>query len=222
MRRMLAGVVLCFFVSVPPAHAELIDFGGGLLYDAVQDLTWLDPFYAQPPHTLMFGDPAVGGCSQEACDWHYTWRGATAWVGGLSYEGYNDWRLPDKFMPGAFGGDNEFHRMLEQLRGWEFGLSTFGDEPELVTAGEQGPFLSPLDYWFVWMDEPFTWTSPFAGNGYDFPDRQDGTAGGRTRIMPVRSGVPFSQVPEPATLGLVGIGVLIGIARMGRRRANNI
>ena len=101
MRRMLAVVVLCFLVSVPPAHAELIDFGGGLLYDAVQDLTWLDPFYAQPPHTLMFGDPAVGGCTQEACDWYYTWRGATAWVAGLSYEGYNDWRLPDKLMPGV-------------------------------------------------------------------------------------------------------------------------
>ena len=222
MRRMLVVVVLCVFVSATPAQAELIDFGGGLIYDTLQDLTWLDPFYAAPPHTVM-----SGVCSSR-CDWNYTWSGATAWVAGLWDQGYDDWRLPNKFRPGVWGGDNEFQLMLEQVSGWEFGLDdVLADvpgrihDPVLVQAGEQGPFLSPLTYLFVWMDETYTWTSPFAGVGYDFPDSQASSAGGLARVHPVRRGVPFSRGPEPSTLGLIGIGVLVGIARAGRRRANN-
>jgi hypothetical protein len=191
------------------AEASLIDYGGGLIYDTVQDLTWLDPSHVQPPHVLMQAD----SCGPTPCYYHYTWTGANAWTDGLSYEGYDDWRLPDKFEPGIFGGDNELHLMLAQLPGWQFG-PVQGNEVELLAAGDKGPFQNLPPYWFVWMDETLSYTSGAAGGGYDFPDNPD-TA--ERRVVAVRSGAPTSAVPEPSTLGALAIGML-AFARLGRRR----
>jgi hypothetical protein len=202
-------VAICLFATLlpRPAHAELIDFGGGLIYDSAQDLTWLDPAFAQPPHTSMDGTLL---CPFAPCDFSYTWLGATSWVADLRYEGYDDWRLPDKFTPSQSRGDNELRRMVDQLPGWEFGSSN-GDPFALLATGERGPFLTTPDYWFVWMNEPYTYT--YEG-GYDFPDHLETAT---RRVRPVRSGAPVSKVPEPSTLGLLALGA-VGVAIMRRRR----
>ena len=55
--------------------AELIDRGGGLIYDTCLDITWLqNPLWGQ---------------TQEQ-----TWDEAKEWVEILVYQGYSDWRLP--------------------------------------------------------------------------------------------------------------------------------
>jgi len=202
--------VIALLVGLPSreARADLIDYGGGLIYDTVQDLTWLDPAFAQPQHVPGVTGPI--GCELVGCDWNYTWPGANAWTAGLSYEVYNDWRLPDKFDSGPFGGDNELRRALTQLSGWQFG-SVGTNSFELLQAGDRGPFQARPEYWSVWMDERFTYTSGAAGDGYDIPDR---LASSRL-IRPVRSGAPVSKVPEPSTLALVVAGAL-AVARFRR------
>lgn len=63
------------------AQATLIDKGSGLIYDDVLDITWLqDANYAQT--------------SGHDADGRMTWDNAVAWADGLSYGGYDDWRLP--------------------------------------------------------------------------------------------------------------------------------
>ncbi|MEO5819187.1 MAG: PEP-CTERM sorting domain-containing protein [Vicinamibacteraceae bacterium] len=204
----LGAVALAtFFTALPrDARADLIDYGGGMIYDSVQDLTWLDSSFAQPLHTSMPGDPQ--SCGATPCDWFYTWRGASSWVGDLNYEGYNDWRLPGRLDPSSFGGDNEVHKMVAQLPGWEFGPN-FGDSPELLRTGDKGPFRSSPGYYFVWLhEEPYTYTHYM---GYDFPDHLDFSG----QVRAVRAGRPVSTVPEPSTLGLVALG---GIALLGLGR----
>jgi len=73
------------------SHADLIDRGGGLIYDDVLDITWLqDTNYA-------LNDP---NASAEAGDGMMIWYEANAWVDSLSYYDevrgvtYDDWRLP--------------------------------------------------------------------------------------------------------------------------------
>ena len=62
---------LCF---ANVSDAELFDRGGGLIYDDLLDITWLQ--YANYSGQTM------------------TWDDATNWAGNLDYEGYDDWHLP--------------------------------------------------------------------------------------------------------------------------------
>lgn len=56
------------------ANATLIDRGGGLIYDTALNITWL----------------------QNANQWGVTgtWDQAKSWADGLTYGGFDDWRLP--------------------------------------------------------------------------------------------------------------------------------
>ena len=56
-----------------PAHATLIDRGGGLIYDDVLDITWLQ-------------DASLGG--------KLNWNDAVAWADTFMFGGFDDWRLP--------------------------------------------------------------------------------------------------------------------------------
>jgi hypothetical protein len=200
------------FTALPggAAEASLIDYGGGLIYDDVQDLTWLDPSVVRPPADLVQNLQ----CQGAPCHFNYTWLGATMWTGSLRYEGYDDWRLPGKLEPGVFGGDNELHRMLAQVPGWQFGALGNG-EYDLLTTGQRGPFQAAPAYWFVWMSEPYAYTSGAAGGGYDFPDDPDRA---ERNVIAVRKGRPSSTVPEPSTLAALAIGAaaFIGLRRRWR------
>jgi len=64
------------------SQATLIDRGSGLIYDDVLDVTWLqDANYAKT--------------SGYDTDGRMNMLAANTWVAGLSYGGYNDWRLAD-------------------------------------------------------------------------------------------------------------------------------
>lgn len=63
---------LCF---AGDSNAELFDRGGGLIYDDILEITWLQ-------HANYSGQTM-------------TWDAAADWAATLVYQGYEDWRLPD-------------------------------------------------------------------------------------------------------------------------------
>ncbi|MEI7465300.1 MAG: PEP-CTERM sorting domain-containing protein [Burkholderiales bacterium] len=90
MKQLAVVGALCAALCLPSlsAHAVLVDRGGGMLYDTVLDITWLqDANYAK----------TSGYCSVSGnCDYaagEMTWSQANTWANGLVYGGYSDWRL---------------------------------------------------------------------------------------------------------------------------------
>ena len=79
--RVLSLGFLALIVTANPARADMIDLGHGLIYDTVQDLTWMqDTMYARS-----------SGVDEDG--W-MTWDEAQAYASSLTYGGYDDWRLP--------------------------------------------------------------------------------------------------------------------------------
>jgi len=100
-------IVVFGFSSI--SNATLIDRGGGLIYDDVLNITWLqDANYAATElsddrvNEIIAAVGSIDGHALTAFDFwwngNYTgvmtsW-GAKAWADQLVYQGYNDWRLP--------------------------------------------------------------------------------------------------------------------------------
>jgi hypothetical protein len=83
MRKILIAVMamVTMFWFTSPTHADLWDRGGGLIYDDVLKITWLqDANYAKT--------------SGYDSDGRMNWSQATTWAANLVYGGYSDWRLP--------------------------------------------------------------------------------------------------------------------------------
>jgi hypothetical protein len=81
MKRTLVVLLTVLLFSATGVYAELHDRGGGLIYDDVLDVTWLqDANYA---YTSRYDD-----------DGKMTWAEAMVWADQLEYGGYKDWRLP--------------------------------------------------------------------------------------------------------------------------------
>src|SRR5215203_7187655 len=99
-----AAVVVCASTSVA-GLAALIDRGGGLIYDDVLDVTWLQD--ANLAHTQRFGLSSKGsGDGTHAFgiteDGSMNFDTASHWLVAMnvaSYLGYSDWRLPTTLQP---------------------------------------------------------------------------------------------------------------------------
>ncbi len=96
------GAAMAGLLMAGNAQAQLFDRGGGLIYDSVQNITWL----ADANYAKTSGFDAEGKMS---------WQNASAWVNDLSYPDsvrgvtYSDWRLPafhDLGVPGCDYGYN--------------------------------------------------------------------------------------------------------------------
>ena len=75
-----SALAIAYSLNAGVAQAALNDRGGGLLYDDVLNVTWLqDANYAKTS-----GYDADGAMN---------WTDATGWAAGLVYGGYDDWRL---------------------------------------------------------------------------------------------------------------------------------
>ncbi len=138
MRRIftLLTALVMVFGSTVPAHALLIDMGGGLIYDDVLDLTWLqDAGYAQTSgydaDGLMTWDPAV------------TWADTLSYYDTVRDYTYTDWRLPEAD-PSAGTGYNATNSEMGHLYYTELGNS-YGD----FGFTNAGLFinLQPYIYW---------------------------------------------------------------------------
>ena len=145
-----AAMILAFSNS---AGAALFDRGGGMIYDDVLDITWLQD--ANLAATNTFG---VSGINPDGT---MSWNAAQAWIAAMNaaaYLGFSDWRLPttpDAGGPFVFGWDgiqpytyNYGYNMTTSEMGYMF----------YVNLGNVG--LRPTDY-----------------NGGSIPDRAPGTFG---------------------------------------------
>ena len=94
-RSILVVVVVLFTAAI--SEADLHDRGGGLIYDDVLDITWLqDTNYA-------YTSGYVDSISTTYGDGRMNWDQAVAWADQLVYGGYDDWRLPATVQPDPSG-----------------------------------------------------------------------------------------------------------------------
>ena len=71
MKKLMIAVCMMICIATN-ANADLIDRGGGLIYDTDLNITWM----------------------QDTNPTYMTWQNAMAWASALEYQGYDDWRLP--------------------------------------------------------------------------------------------------------------------------------
>jgi len=141
---------LCCFCALAwlstSAHAALFDRGNGLIYDSVQDLTWLqDANYART--------------SGHDSDGMMKWADAMAWADGLTYGGFDDWRLPTTIRfddPSCLGDDRGASLFFEHhvgCTGGEMERLTL----ELYDPGELDKVLNGEEkVMYPFQDELFT------------------------------------------------------------------
>jgi hypothetical protein len=195
----LLAVVIGMAGSPSIARAALIDLGHGLIYDTVQDLTWVQD-------TGLAGPDGIHGTVEEA----------RAWADSLVFRGYDDWRLPLSLIPASrMEETSEISVMLEPL-GWTANDDGPPFEYEFNPARTVGPFLGfePGITTFWLESNNLVWHSI---NVFDI---NDGSATPGTWV--VRDG--RASVPEPTTVLLTLIGAAAFAttrkrARAGARRA---
>ena len=220
MKRLIGFLcVMLFFSGIGGiANADLWDRGGGLIYDDVLDITWLqDVNYAQ---TSGYDD-----------DGKMSWGNAVAWADTLVYGGYDDWRLPTTvdgvYVWGFDGTTTGGYNVTTSEMGYMYYVN-LGNLGLYSTGG-----TNPQPGWGLATTVPFTNLQAslyWSGTEYDagtslawFVNFEKGAQSIRVKMdnfhyaWAVHPGDVGASVPEPCTLLLVGSG-LAGIMAVMRRR----
>lgn len=103
----LASLTLGLILALA-AQATLIDRGGGLIYDDVLNITWLQDANYGAGSSYDNSGTGVGFDSNSTTDGRMTWDNAVAWAANLSFGGYDDWRLPTMIDTGSPGCNGTF------------------------------------------------------------------------------------------------------------------
>ena len=143
------------------AQAALSDRGGGLIYDSVLNVTWLqDANYAATELTDARRDAIIttvnaanpgwlGGHVMGASDFdksgssypgYMNWWGAMAWADQLAYAGFTDWRLPT--VKPINGSAFSYSFATDGSTDWGYNISA----PGTAHAGATGSELAYMYY----------------------------------------------------------------------------
>ena len=198
-------------VATLSTQAALITRPGGMVYDTVQNLTWLQNW---DTNGLM------------------DWTTANNWANNLVYGGFDDWRLPttnttassncdENFDPGA-GFPQQYHGYnctgseMGHMFYNEFGATAGQD----ILAGSNAANLAL----FTNVQSAYYWSgteyAPNPGNAWFFYTSGGyQTAGSNVNAfyaVAVRPGDVAASVPEPQTLALALLA--LGATVVARRR----
>jgi hypothetical protein len=222
-----------------PAQATLYDRSGGLIYDGVLNISWLQN--ANLAATNTFG---VSGITS---DGRMNWGTATKWIdamNGTNYLGYHDWRLPTLTPVNGVSFNINFRTDGSSDAGFNISApssaypgSTASEMAYMYSQnlGNPGPSFDPnLGDWSCGFSGPcFLYSGPFSNiktdNHYwtdrvsDFDTSQAWVFGMSTSIQgtgymatnymyawAVRPG-DVAAVPEPETYSML----LAGLGMMG-------
>lgn len=200
------ALFLCFIASVS-VNATLIDRGGGLIYDDVLNITWLQNAFLASPNTFKW---------QESVDWADT----------LSFGSFSDWRLASMSVSGGLPTgsaatvvdcqsatevacrDNELGYMYWQnLGGNNINLTGNQTVGGVTLNNIQSVYWSSTEFPSVQNGaRAFQFTN--GGQGFNFKDRG-------FFAWAVRDG-DVLMVSEPSTLGLLCAGLVGLIVRRPR------
>lgn len=214
-------------VFMGSAQAALVDRGGGMIYDDVLNITWLqDANYAKT--------------SAYDADGRMTYDEAFAWADQLSFGGHDDWRLPGvapvngSFFNMNFSGygntDRGFNIRSTQAEMSHLHYVTLGGKGQWSPTGanlcsgygvdsclpDTGPFLNTGTNAY-WVGSPLA-IFPTAAFVFQIYGGEQLIIG-RTNdayAWAVRDG-DVAPIPEPTTLALVA-AALLGVAATHRRK----
>lgn len=208
-KRMILALATAGLLSSGAGQAALHDRGGGLIYDDVLDITWLaDANYART--------------SGYDSDGEMNFSAANTWAAGLSYGGYDDWRLPSALNQDG-SGPCEGYNCTSSEMGHMFYNNMGAIATESILLGTNTANLAlftNLQFGGYWTD---TWYLPdpdrhyawiFVTDGFQIYNRTNFTS----YAWAVRPG-DVAAIPEPETYAmlLAGLGLLGGVAKWRRR-----
>jgi hypothetical protein len=169
MRKRSFSLILLAALALPSAaSASLINRGGGLIYDDVLDITWLqDANYAATSGFAAANavDNGSSATNNIFADGLMGWDAAVAWADALVFGGFDDWRLPLTLQP-----DPSCSNQTGDTPPQGFGLDCTGSEMghlfnvDGITAAAPGLFNN-VQSGFYWSGSEF---APNPSNAWNF------------------------------------------------------
>lgn len=211
------------------ANAALVDRGGGMIYDTVLNITWLQDWnYAKT--------------SGYDSDGLMTWTQANTWANNLVYGGYDDWRLPTMVDTGTagcnfsyVGGTDCGYNVQTKSGGTVYSemahlyYETLGNKaycfPGSTTCSVQSGWglkntglFSNMQSSFYWFGLEFGPVSSWIF-GTNLGNQGHAVKSNEVYAVAVRPGDVAAAVPEPQTwaLTLLALGAAVGVRRQRPR-----
>lgn len=169
------------------SQATLIDRGGGMIYDADQNITWT-------------ANANINGLMD--------WATAAAWAGNLTFGGYSDWRLPKTPDNDLSVGYNKTDSEIGHLFYTEMGITagngftnTFSNNTALF-SNFQDVYWSGSEYGIPYVNAAWIFTADVGYQTISFKGYQHYAWAVRTGDV-----ATISTVPEPSVIWLFGVGL---------------